>query len=63
LPQEKARQITIELGFAQLILTGPNEQRLHIGIVDVAMGVFFNAVDHATLNSVALCVESFATAL
>src|SRR5713226_4378515 len=35
LPEEKARQITIELGFAQLILHGPNEQRLHIGIVDV----------------------------
>jgi selenocysteine-specific elongation factor len=34
-PEEKARQITIELGFAQLILTGPNEQRLHVGIVDV----------------------------
>ena len=35
LPEEKARQITIELGFAQLILNGPNEQRLHVGIVDV----------------------------
>ena len=35
LPEEKARQITIELGFAQLILYGPNEQRFHIGIVDV----------------------------
>ena len=35
LPEEKARQITIELGFAQLILEGPNEQRLHVGIVDV----------------------------
>ena len=35
LPEEKARQITIELGFAQLILNGSNEQRLHIGIVDV----------------------------
>ena len=35
LPEEKARQITIELGFAQLILKGPNEQRFHIGIVDV----------------------------
>src|SRR5437773_11849630 len=35
LPEEKARQITIELGFAQLILQGANEQRLHIGIVDV----------------------------
>jgi selenocysteine-specific elongation factor len=35
LPEEKARQITIELGFAQLILDWPNEQRLHIGIVDV----------------------------
>ena len=35
LPEEKARQITIEFGFAQLILDGPNEQRLHIGIVDV----------------------------
>jgi selenocysteine-specific elongation factor len=35
LPEEKARQITIELGFAQLILYGPNEQRFHIGVVDV----------------------------
>jgi selenocysteine-specific elongation factor len=35
LPEEKTRQITIELGFAQLILDGPDEQRLHIGIVDV----------------------------
>src|SRR6266568_9096898 len=35
LPEEKARQITIELGFTQLILNGPNEQRFHIGIVDV----------------------------
>jgi len=35
LPEEKARKITIELGFGQLILDGPNEQRLHIGIVDV----------------------------
>jgi selenocysteine-specific elongation factor len=35
LPEEKARQITIELGFAQLILHGPNERRLYIGIVDV----------------------------
>src|SRR5437773_11649269 len=35
LPEEKARQITIELGFAQLILQGANEQRFHIGIVDV----------------------------
>src|SRR5437867_1337761 len=35
LPEEKTRQITIELGFAQLILQGANEQRLHIGIVDV----------------------------
>src|SRR5712691_11146106 len=35
LPEEKTRGITIELGFAQLILKGPNEQRFHIGIVDV----------------------------
>src|SRR4029453_12212882 len=35
LPEEKARQITIDLGFAQLILEGPGEQRFHIGIVDV----------------------------
>src|SRR5438046_6755539 len=35
LTEEKARQITIELGFAQLILEGPNEQRFHIGSVDV----------------------------
>jgi len=35
LPEEKARGISIELGFAELILNGPNEQRFHIGIVDV----------------------------
>ncbi len=35
LPEEKARQITIELGFAQLILDGANEEQIHIGIVDV----------------------------
>jgi selenocysteine-specific elongation factor len=35
LPEEKERQITIDLGFAELTLTGPGEQRLHIGIVDV----------------------------
>src|ERR1700726_3614948 len=35
LPQEKARGITIELGFAHLILDRPNEQRFHIGIIDV----------------------------
>src|SRR5713226_2143624 len=29
LPEEKARKITIELGFGQLILDGPNEHRLH----------------------------------
>jgi selenocysteine-specific elongation factor len=35
LPEEKARQITIDLGFAQLILEGSSEQQFHIGIVDV----------------------------
>src|ERR1700720_3035395 len=35
LPEEKARGITIELGFAHLILDRPNEQRFHIGIIDV----------------------------
>jgi len=35
LPEEQARKITIQLGFAQLILHGPHEQRFHIGIVDV----------------------------
>src|SRR5438552_2066191 len=35
LPEEKARGISIELGFAQLILPGPDEQRYHVGIVDV----------------------------
>ena len=35
LPEEKMRGITIELGFAQLILPGPDEQRFHIGVVDV----------------------------
>src|SRR5947199_1350377 len=35
LPEEKARQITIDLGFAELNLARPNEQQFHIGIVDV----------------------------
>ena len=35
LPEEKARGISIELGFAQLILPEPDEQRFHVGIVDV----------------------------
>jgi selenocysteine-specific elongation factor len=35
LPEEKQRQITIDLGFAELNLTGPDEQEFHIGIVDV----------------------------
>jgi selenocysteine-specific elongation factor len=35
LPEEKARQITIDLGFAELNLAGTDEQRFHIGIVDV----------------------------
>jgi selenocysteine-specific elongation factor len=35
LPEEKARGITIDLGFAELNLTGPGGEKLHIGIVDV----------------------------
>jgi selenocysteine-specific elongation factor len=35
LPEEKERQITIDLGFAELNLAGPNQQRFRIGIVDV----------------------------
>jgi selenocysteine-specific elongation factor len=35
LPEEKARQITIELGFAELILTASNGEKINIGIVDV----------------------------
>jgi len=35
LPEEKARQITIELGFAELTLTTPNGDKIHAGIVDV----------------------------
>jgi selenocysteine-specific elongation factor len=35
LPEEKARGITIDLGFAELNLTGPDEQRFDVGIVDV----------------------------
>jgi selenocysteine-specific elongation factor len=35
LPEEKARGITIELGFAQLVLDDPNDQRFSVGIVDV----------------------------
>jgi selenocysteine-specific elongation factor len=35
LPEEKERQITIDLGFAELNLAGPDEQQFQIGIVDV----------------------------
>ena len=35
LPEEKARGITIDLGFAELTLSGPNGETFHAGIVDV----------------------------
>src|ERR1700724_2141412 len=35
LPEEKARGITIEIGFAQLVLDQPNDQRFQVGIIDV----------------------------
>jgi selenocysteine-specific elongation factor len=35
LPEEKARGITIDLGFAELNLTGPDGETLHVGVVDV----------------------------
>src|SRR5215510_8201849 len=35
LPEEKARKITIELGFAELNLTALNGQAIHAGIIDV----------------------------
>ena len=35
LPEEKARGITIDLGFAELNLTGPKAEKFHVGIVDV----------------------------
>ncbi|MFZ0916664.1 MAG: selenocysteine-specific translation elongation factor [Candidatus Udaeobacter sp.] len=35
LPEEKARNITIELGFAELNLTAPNGETIHAGIIDV----------------------------
>src|SRR5213596_840243 len=35
LPEEKARQITIELGFAELNLTAPTGEKIHAGVVDV----------------------------
>jgi selenocysteine-specific elongation factor len=35
LPEEKKRQITIDLGFAELNLTAPNGNKIHAGIVDV----------------------------
>jgi selenocysteine-specific elongation factor len=35
LPEEKERQITIDLGFAELTVVGPDKQPIHIGIVDV----------------------------
>jgi len=35
LPEEKARQITIELGFAKLNLIAPNGDKIHASIVDV----------------------------
>ena len=35
LPEEKKRQITIDLGFAALDVTAPNGDKIHAGIVDV----------------------------
>ena len=35
LPEEKARQISIELGFAELVLAASNGDKTHAGIVDV----------------------------
>src|SRR5919197_4837589 len=35
LPEEKKRQITIDLGFAALDLTAPNGDKIHASIVDV----------------------------
>src|SRR5204862_2639306 len=35
LPEEKARGITIDLGFAELTLAGPDGETFHVGIVDV----------------------------
>src|SRR6202040_394450 len=35
LPEEKARGITIDLGFAELNLTGPDGEQFQVGIVDV----------------------------
>src|SRR5262245_27809499 len=35
LPEEKKRQITIDLGFAALNVAAPNGDRIHAGIVDV----------------------------
>src|SRR5438093_5910333 len=35
LPEEKKRQITIDLGFAALNVTAPNGDKFHAGIVDV----------------------------
>ena len=35
LPEEKARGITIDLGFAELNLNGSNKEKIHAGIVDV----------------------------
>src|SRR5437667_12466558 len=35
LPEEKRRQITIDHGFAELNVAGPDEQPFHVGIVDV----------------------------
>src|SRR5215469_9881373 len=35
LPEERERGITIDLGFAELGLTGSNGEQFHVGIVDV----------------------------
>jgi selenocysteine-specific elongation factor len=35
LPEERERQITIDLGFGELNLTGPSGDKIHAGVVDV----------------------------
>ena len=52
LPEEKKRQITIDLGFAELNLTAPHGDKIHAGIVDVpGHEDFIGSIEFSTVNA------------
>src|ERR1700731_3251390 len=61
LPEEKARGITIDLGFAELSLAGPDGEKFHVGIIDVPGHEDFVRNMIAGVGSVDLALLAVAT--